>query len=264
MPGIKNSIIAKFNHYLEKSHFGLANFKIETFDSGQILITITFLPFSEYTFSIMYKPDIYTIIECPGEVQYKQNKIYNSANFDAFYDRIRDWCENIYTEIKDDDFSKELIAKGVKLPQRPHRPVDIVKHNFDVSLSFPGELRSYIEPIVDELKIKIGPTSYFYDNNYKAQLARPSLDTLLQDIYKNRSKLIVVFLCEKYQEKKWCGIEFRAIKEIIMERQHERIMFVKMDDSSVDGVFKTDGYIDGRSHSATEVANFIKERIDLL
>jgi hypothetical protein len=41
-------------------------------------------------------------------------------------------------------------------------------------------------------------------------------------------------------------------------------MFVKMDDGAVEGVFKTDGYIDGRVHSPTEVAGFIKERIDLL
>lgn len=86
----------------------------------------------------------------------------------------------------------------------------------------------------------------------------------MQDIYRNRSKLVVVFLCEKYQEKEWCGIEFRAIKEIIMERQNEKIMFVKMDDGAVEGVFKTDGYIDGWVHSPTEVAGFIKERIDLL
>jgi|LGVF01.1.fsa_nt_gb hypothetical protein len=181
---------------------------------------------------------------------------------------ISDWEMNrTHWAIKDVNLSKELIAKGIKLQQGINSDcevVDITKHQFEVALSFPGEIRSYIEPIVAELEREVGPNSYFYDNNYKAQLARPSLDTLLQDIFRNRSKLIVIFLCKKYQEKEWCGIEFRAIKEIIMSRQHEKIMFVKMDDGTVEGVFKTDGYIDARSHGPKEVAWFIKKRIELL
>lgn len=181
---------------------------------------------------------------------------------------ISDWEMNrTHWAIKDVNLSRELASKGIHLPKWARseaKAVDITKHKFDVALSFPGEIRGYIEPIVAEIEREIGPNSYFYDRNYVAQLARPSLDDLLQDIYRNRSKLVVVFLCEKYQEKEWCGIEFRAIKEIIMERQHEKVMYVKMDDGQVQGVFKTDGYIDGRAHSPAEMAGFIQERISLL
>lgn len=181
---------------------------------------------------------------------------------------ISDWEMNrTHWAIKDVNLAKELAAKGVLLPRWARseaKAVDITSHSFDVAFSFPGEVRAYVESIAAELEKAIGPNSYFYDNNYKAQLARPSLDTVLQDIYRNRSRLIVVFLCEKYQEKEWCGIEFRAIKEIIKERQHERVMFIKMDEGKVDGVFSTDGYIDGRTHSPEEVAEFIQERVSLL
>ncbi|MFA4880375.1 MAG: hypothetical protein WC650_02020 [Candidatus Doudnabacteria bacterium] len=181
---------------------------------------------------------------------------------------ISDWEMNrTHWAIKNVNLVKELIVKGIKLPQWAKidsKAVDITKHQFEVALSFPGEIRSYIEPIIAELEREVGPNSYFYDNNYKAQLARPSLDILLQDIYRKRSKLIVIFLCKKYQEKEWCGVELRAIKEIIMSRQHEKVMFIKVDDGNVEGVFKTDGYIDGHSYSPKELARFIKERIDLL
>ncbi|MCK4560016.1 MAG: TIR domain-containing protein [Calditrichia bacterium] len=181
---------------------------------------------------------------------------------------ISDWEMNrTHWAIKDVNLSKELASKGIRLPpwtRSEAKAVDITKHEFAVALSFPGEIRDYIKPIAEELERLVGPNSYFYDNNYIAQLAKPSLDTLLQDIYKNRSMLVVVFLCEKYQEKEWCGIEFRAIREIIMEKQHERVMFVKMDDGEVDGVFKTDGYIDGRIHNPADVAGFIEQRISLL
>ena len=165
--------------------------------------------------------------------------------------------------VKDVNLPKELRAKGIILPTWARdvtRAVDISTHSFEVALSFPGEIRPLVEQIALELERRIGPNSYFYDNNYVSQLARPSLDTLLQDIYRNRSKLVVVFLSGDYQKKNWCGIEFRAIKEIIMERDHSRVMFIRTDDGSVDGVLKTDGYVDARRFSPSDLASFIHER----
>jgi len=179
---------------------------------------------------------------------------------------ISEWEMNrTHWAIKDINLSKELASKNIFLPSWTRtKAVDITKHNFDIALSFPGEIRNYIKSVAEHLERIIGPKSYFYDDNYTSQLARPSLDNLLQDIYKNRSKLVVVFLCDKYQEKEWCGIEFRAIQEIIMQKQNEKVMFVRMDNSKVPGVFKTDGYIDGQKYSPAQVAGFIQERTSLL
>lgn len=181
---------------------------------------------------------------------------------------IANWEMNrTHWAVKDINLGKELRPKGIVLPpwtRTASKAVDITKHEFDVALSFPGEIRDYIESVAVELERIIGPDSYFYDNNYVSQLARPSLDVLLQDIYRKRSKLVVVFLCSYYQEKEWCGIEFRAIRDIIMEREHDRVMYVKMDDGQVDGVFKIDGYIDGQKYGPTDVARYIQERVELL
>lgn len=181
---------------------------------------------------------------------------------------IYDWEMNrTHWAIKNVNLAKELAVKRVHLPRWARnevKAVDITTQLFDVALSFPGEVRSYVESVASELEILIGPDSYFYDNNYKAQLARPSLDALLQDIFRNRARLIAVFLCEKYQEKEWCGIESRAIMEIIKEREYKRVMFIKMDEGRVDGVFSTDGYLDGRKFTPTEIASFIQERVSLL
>ena len=49
-----------------------------------------------------------------------------------------------------------------------------------------------------------------------------------------------------------------------MQREHERIMFVKMDNGLVEGVFKTDGFGDGQKYSPEDVARFIQERVELL
>lgn len=183
----------------------------------------------------------------------------------AFELDIRKWEMNrTHWAVKNVKLPKELEGRGIVLPEwtrRTSKAVDITTHVFDVALSFPGEVRTVVEPVARELERLIGPNSYFYDNNFKSQLAQPCLDTLLQDIYRNRSKLIVVFLSGDYQRKEWCGIEFHAIREIIMRRDNKRIMYVKMDDGAVDGVFANDGYIDGRTHSPSEIAKLIYDRV---
>jgi len=203
----------------------------------------------------------YQIIEVDNFLNYKNlEELLFELDINRFELNRTHWA------LKDVDLEAELEKVGISLPtiSEGSNPIDITTHQFEVALSFPGEVRDYVESVANVLKKIIGIHSYFYDNNYKSQLARPSLDTLLQNIYRNQSKLIVVFVCAKYQEKDWCGIEFRAIREIIMHKQNNKIMFIKMDDGKVEGVFDTDGYIDGRTHSPEEIARFIKERVTLL
>jgi len=142
-------------------------------------------------------------------------------------------------------------------------PFDINTHEFDVAVSFPGEHRAYVKAVVDALieTYKIEPSKIFYDEFYTAFLAIPSSDTILQDIYRKRSKLIVTFLCEKYQEKEWCGLEARAIRDLIKVRENDKIMLVRMDDGEVEGFFGIDGWIDARKHNSAKVAGFINQRL---
>lgn len=166
--------------------------------------------------------------------------------------------------LKSVSLAKELRTHGIILPDWASiagGTVDVTTHQFDVALSFPGEARDLVEAIASELERLIGPDTYFYDNNYTAQLARPDLDVLLQGIYRSRSRLIVVFLSNDYQRKEWPRIEFRAIRDIILQRQADRVMFIRTDDGSVEGVFKTDGYVDARRHSPSQLAKFIFERL---
>lgn len=168
--------------------------------------------------------------------------------------------------VKDVDLPKELNRIGVRLPDwtRGNRAVDISNHHFDVGLSFPGEARGLVEQIVQNLERQLGPDRYFYDENYVAQLARPNLDVLLQDIYRHRSRLVVVFIGSAYQAKDWCGVEWRAIREIIAERRDAgRVMFIRVDDGEVDGIFRNDGYVDARRFDAAAMAHMIVERANM-
>lgn len=134
---------------------------------------------------------------------------------------------------------------------------------FKVALSFPGEKREYISNVADELKRRLPRGSVFYDQDFTAQLARPNLDTLLQKIYLNNSDLVVVFLSAEYEKKEWCGLEWRAIREIIKNRSDNSIMFMRFDSTQIEGSFSIDGYVDLSRFSPQHAAEMIIERIRL-
>lgn len=171
------------------------------------------------------------------------------------------------TKIEPDPFTLSLLALERLQSDRAIRKVDkssrrIEDLNFQVAMSFSGERRAYVASVVNALQTHLPPDSIFYDHDYQAQLARPNMDVLLQDVYRNRSKLVVVYLCEKYAEKQWCGLEWRAVRDLIKVLKSNQVMFVRFDDSTIDGVLSIDGYIDARLHDPSKVAEFILQRIE--
>jgi hypothetical protein len=86
----------------------------------------------------------------------------------------------------------------------------------------------------------------------------------LQSIYHRESRLLVVFLCEAFDQKEWCGLEWRAVRDLIKRRQDEKVLFVRVDDAEIPGVFSIDGYLDMRDHTEQDVAGAILDRLRLI
>ncbi len=109
-------------------------------------------------------------------------------------------------------------GRAPALADRPQHGIDILAHVFQVAFSFPGEARHRIGAVARKVHEVLGPDSVFYDEWYKAELARPNLDLHLQGIY-TRAALIVPCLCDGYEREEWCGLEWRAIRDLIKKRQ---------------------------------------------
>jgi len=137
---------------------------------------------------------------------------------------------------------------------------------FKVALSFSGEHRIFVSKIADDLAKNYTKNFVLYDEYHRAEFARPNLDTHLQTLYRDESDLIVVFICSKYNKKEWTGIEWRAIRDLMNHKENdERIMFVKCDEGTVDGVFGTiDGYIDAKKVSNNDIVSDIMGRYNSL
>ncbi len=56
------------------------------------------------------------------------------------------------------------------------------RKRFQIALSFPGEHRDFVEQVAAVLAEKTGRDRVLYDRYYEAEIARPDLDTDLQDL----------------------------------------------------------------------------------
>ena len=110
----------------------------------------------------------------------------------------------------------------------------------------------------------LGPNACFYDRRYRAQLAVPDADVLLQEIYGERSDLVVAFVCREYDEKKWCGVEWRKIRERLSEGGAGEIMYVRLDVGDVAGMTTLDGFVDAQEETAETVASLILEKLQVV
>lgn len=136
-----------------------------------------------------------------------------------------------------------------------------VGKRFHIALSFPGEHRQYVSQVAEHLAAKLGKSTVFYDEWYTAELARPNLDTYLQAIYHEHSELIVPFLCADYDHKEWCGLELRAILDLLKKRQTQNIMPMRLDKTNIPGLFSIDGYVDLQNRTPEQAAALILQRL---
>lgn len=135
---------------------------------------------------------------------------------------------------------------------------------FAVALSFPGEHRAFVKAVAGQLNQCLNGEEIFYDENYAHELARPDMDTYLQELYLEKSELVVVFLCAEFADKQWCGIEWRAVRELIKKKRSDTIMPVRFDATHIPGLFSIDGYVSAEHSNPEEIADLIIRRLALL
>lgn len=180
---------------------------------------------------------------------------------------IENWEMNrTHWALKDEDVFEILHSSGLideTFSNSAGHLGRVEEMRFKVALSFPGEKREYVGKIANELKKRLPKGSVFYDRDFTAQLARPNLDTLLQRVYLNNSDLVVVFLSSEYEKKQWCGLEWRAIREIIKNKSDHSLMLMRFDNAPIPGSFSLDGYIDLTEYDPIQAARFILERVKL-
>lgn len=135
-----------------------------------------------------------------------------------------------------------------------------MEKKYDVTLSFAGEDRDYVEKVANtlhEIGIKV-----FYDNFEQVDLWGKNLYTHLDDVYQNHSRYCVMFISKYYKEKMWTNHERESAQARAFLDNEEYILPVRFDDTEIPGVRLTIGYISLKYLNPEDLAFMIAKKVN--
>ncbi len=130
---------------------------------------------------------------------------------------------------------------------------------YDVTFSFAGEDRNFVEQVASFLKkndIKV-----FYDRFEETALWGKDLGVHFEYIYRKSAKYCVVFISKHYKEKLWTRYEVKNALSRAIENDEGYILPARFDDTEIDGIRPTIGYLDLRKLNPQEFGKLIVAKI---
>jgi len=117
-----------------------------------------------------------------------------------------------------------------------------MEYKYDIALSFAGEDREYVDKVAKILVdhgIKV-----FYDKFEEVDLWGKDLGIHFDYIYRRQSKYFLPFISVHYQKKVWTNYEVRTAIARAIENKEEYILPARFDNTELDGIRSTLGYLD--------------------
>lgn len=146
-----------------------------------------------------------------------------------------------------------------------------VPEKFLVAFSFAGEQRALVRSIAEAVEGHLGSGSVFLDEWFEHYTAGADSDLRFQEIYSDKSEMVVVCLSGNYGKKAWPLAESEAIRARTMKlrtseerRDIFRILPLRVGDGEMKGTLFNTIEIDARTKSATQTAELIVNRLRLI
>jgi hypothetical protein len=131
---------------------------------------------------------------------------------------------------------------------------------FDVALSFAGEDRDFVAQVADCLKNE--GVSVFYDKSEEITLWGKDLAVALDDIYRKRTRYVVIFISAAYAKKAWTTFEKgSALAGAIARVGEDFILPARFDDTDIPGLVPTIAYIELRNHTPQTFAVLVANKV---
>jgi hypothetical protein len=133
---------------------------------------------------------------------------------------------------------------------------------FRVAFSFAGEKRDFVANVARILAARFGGEEHIlYDKYHEAEFARSNLAFHLPALYHDEADLVVAVLCNEYDTKEWCGLEWNAIYGLIKKRKVGEVMLSRFDHVEGVGLYGLAGFIELDRKTPEEAAALILERL---
>jgi len=133
------------------------------------------------------------------------------------------------------------------------------QYDYDVALSFAGENREAVAAIAECLRGH--GVSVFYDDFEKTGLWGKDLQEHLANVYMRWARYAVVFVSIYYRNRVWTRHELKAALARALNERGEYVLPVRFDDTELDGLLPTIGYLDLRKDTPAEVCIRICEKL---
>ena len=133
------------------------------------------------------------------------------------------------------------------------------EYEYDVTLSFAGEDRTYAEALVEILKND--GYEVFYDKYEWARLWGANLYDEFSAVYKDKARYCVMFVSEHYAQKLWTNHERQTVQARAFQESEAYILPILLDDTEIPGILPTVGYLDLRSMSIEDVYSVLSEKL---
>ena len=134
---------------------------------------------------------------------------------------------------------------------KPNKP-----YKYDVAISFAGPERPLAEEVAKNLRS--ATLEVFYDNFYPEQLWGKDLAAEFDRIYRKESRFCLMFVSAEYARRIWTTHERRsALSRMVQENGKEYILPVRVDDTDLDGLPPTIGYISIANYSTEAIGKLL-------
>lgn len=134
-----------------------------------------------------------------------------------------------------------------------------MEYDYDVALSFAGEDRNYVDKVAEVLKsqgIKV-----FYDKFEEVQLWGKDLGVHFDFVYRRSAKYCIPFISKNYKEKIWTNHEIKNAIARSIETKEDYILPARLDNTEIDGIRSTIGFIDLTKYSPEAFASLIIAKV---
>jgi hypothetical protein len=130
---------------------------------------------------------------------------------------------------------------------------------YDVALSFAGEDRPWVEQVAKILKDN--HVRVFYDKDEEVYLWGEDLGDALDEIYRRRSRYVVIFSSQHYAEKLWTNHERKSALARALQEKRGYVLPARFDDTALSGLSPSISYIDLRNETPESFASKILHKI---
>jgi len=133
-------------------------------------------------------------------------------------------------------------------------------YKYDITFSFAGEDREYVESVAKiliENNVKV-----FYDKFEEAELWGKDLGIHFEFVYRRSAKYCIPFISINYEKKIWTNYEIRNAISRAIETKEDYILPARFDNTQIDGLRTTIGYIDLRNYTPEQFAKIILKKLE--